>query len=87
VVAVVITVRKDGREFVAGPQIVTSGVVYKDQADTTLQGAQETLTRALAQSKRSKAALSNAVREALDRYFYQTTRRNPVILPIVVEVD
>ncbi len=87
VVAVVITVRKDGREWVTGPQIVTSGVVYKDQADTTLQGAQEALTRALAQSKRSKAALSNAVREALNRYFYQTTRRNPVILPIVVEVD
>lgn len=87
VVTVVITVRKDGRDFAADPQIVTSGVVYKDQADATLQGAQEALTRALAQSKRGRSALANTAREALSRYFYQSTRRNPVILPVVVEVD
>lgn len=86
IVGVVITVRRDSREFAAEPQIFTSGVVYKEQAEATMQGAQEALTRSLAQSKRSKAALTNTVRDTLSRYFYQTTRRNPVVLPVVVEV-
>ncbi|MBX7233913.1 MAG: ribonuclease J [Caldilineales bacterium] len=86
IVGVVITVRRDSREFAAEPQIFTSGVVYKEQAEATMQGAQEALTRSLAQSKRSKAALTNTARDTLSRYFYQTTRRNPVVLPVVVEV-
>lgn len=86
IVGVVISVRRDSREFAAEPQIFTSGVVYKDQAEATLQGAQEALSRSLAQSKRTKAALANTARDTLSRYFYQTTRRSPVVMPVVVEV-
>jgi ribonuclease J len=86
IVGVVITVQRDTREFAAEPQIFTSGVVYKDQAEATLQGAHEALARSLAQSKRSKAVLTNTARDTLSRYFYQSTRRSPVVMPVVVEV-
>lgn len=87
IVGVVITVRRESRELAAELQIFTSGVVYKEQTDAMVQGAHEALTRALAQSKRSKAALASTAREALSRYFYQATRRSPVVVPLVVEVD
>ncbi len=87
VVGVVITVRKSSREFAAPPQIFTSGVVYKDQADATLQGAQDALARSLMESKRSNRALIATARDSLNRYFYQLTRRSPVVTPVVVEVD
>jgi ribonuclease J len=86
VVSAVITVHKSSRELAADPQIVTSGVIYKEQSSGTLQGAQAALVQALKQSKRNNSALTNTATDALSRYFYQTTRRSPVVLPVIVEV-
>ena len=86
VVSAVITVHKNSRELAADPQIVTTGVIYKEQSSGTLQGAQAALVQALKQSKRSNSALSITATDALSRYFYQTTRRSPVVLPVIVEV-
>ncbi len=86
VVSAVITVHKGSRELAADPQIVTSGVIYKEQSGGTQQGAQAALVAALKQSKRSTSALTNTACDALSRYFYQTTRRSPVVLPVIVEV-
>ena len=86
VVSAVITVHKSSRELAAEPQIVTSGVIYKEQSSGTLQGAQAALVQALKQSKRTNSALTNTATDALSRYFYQTTRRSPVVLPVIVEV-
>ncbi len=86
VVSAVITVHKNTRELAADPQIVTTGVIYKEQSGGTLQGAQSALVQALKQSKRSNSALTNTATDALSRYFYQTTRRSPVVLPVIVEV-
>lgn len=86
-VSVFIVIRKHSRELAAEPQIITRGVIYKEQADATMKEAQQTLQRALRRSKRSNKALEAAASEALSRHFYQTTRRSPVVIPVIVEVD
>ncbi len=87
-VVAVIPMKKGGRELAGAPQIITQGVIYTDQTDTVLKGAEETLSKTLKKNKNKKRqAMLTSIQEALSRYFYQTTRRNPVIVPVVQEVS
>jgi len=86
-VTAIIPIYRDSRELAAPPSIVTRGVIYREETDDALQGANDALMKALKRSKRSVKALETSAREALSRYFYKTTRRSPVIAPIVVEID
>ena len=86
-VTAIIPIYRDSRELAAPPSIVTRGVIYREETDDALEGANEALMKALKRSKRSVKALEGNAREALSRYFYKTTRRSPVVVPVVVEVD
>ena len=84
--AAVIPIRKHTRELAAPPQIITRGVIYKDQSDASLSEAEAVLLEAVQRSKKSKNALKSAAIEALSRYFYKNIRRNPLIEPVIIEV-
>ena len=86
-VVAVIPVRKGTLEMAGEVIIDARGVIYREQAEATLNEAKKTLTKALKNGKRSRGALENVTRETLRRYFYQSARRRPVIVPLVVEVD
>ena len=79
---------KQGTQTLAGrPQIVSQGVIYTDKTDEVLTGAQEVLVKTFKQHKNKKRqAMLIGVQQSLSRYFYQTTRRNPVVVPVVQEV-
>lgn len=79
---------KQGTQTLAGrPQIVSQGVIYTDKTDEVLTGAQEVLAKTFKQHKNKKRqAMLISVQQSLSRYFYQTTRRNPVIVPVVQEI-
>lgn len=85
-VAAIIPLRKDTRELASPPQVITRGVIYKDQSDASLSEAEAVLLEAVQRSKKSKNALKSAAIEALSRYFYKNIRRNPLIEPVIIEV-
>jgi len=85
-VTVFIPISKKSRQLAGKPRVVTRGVVYSEQADAVLKGAESALQAALKRSKRSKSAYETNAREALSRYFYQSIRRRPMIVPVVMEV-
>ncbi len=86
-VVAIIPMKKGGRELAGKPQLVTQGAIYTDQTDTVLKGALETLEKTIKKNKNKKRqAMLVSIQQALSRYFYQTTRRNPVIVPVVQEV-
>jgi len=87
-VVAVIPLKKGTQELAGKPQIVTQGVIYIDQTDTVLKGAQNVLEKTYRKNKNKKRqALLVSIQESLNRYFYQTTRRNPVVAPVVQEVS
>lgn len=86
-VTVFIPVHKHSRQLAGSPRIVTRGVVYSEQAEEVLKGAEDAVQTALKRSKRTKSALENNAKEALSRYFYKTTRRQPLVVPVVVEME
>ena len=74
----------------SGPDIISRGFVYMRQADELLDGAREAAKRAIEAFGPIDSTdwnhVKNDVRESVQRYIYDTIKRNPMILPIIVEI-
>ncbi len=90
IVIVVVTV--DGRtgEVLAGPDLVNRGFVYEETAgDIFEEAAHRTLTslkESAAEQVADPTVLKQHIRRAVGKYFFEVTKRKPVIVPVVMEV-
>ncbi len=88
-VLAVLAVHQQSGEIVAGPDLVSRGVVGEGASPEVLDAAREAVTEALAalnsESRTDPAEVREEVRRALRRYFKRLDRR-PVILPVVMEM-
>ncbi len=87
---VVMGVDHDLGSVVSGPDIISRGFVYMREADVLMEGARGAASRAIEAFGPIDASewnhLKNDVRESVQRYVYDTIKRNPMILPIIVEI-
>ena len=77
-------------EILGGPDIITRGFVYAREAEELLAGAnlcaQENLDRLLANGVTDWGKMKAVLKDSLSEYFWKTTKRRPMILPIFTEV-
>jgi len=88
VVAVVTVDRQTGR-LTGKPDIVSRGFVDADEAGEMLEASRQEVMQALDQTTAKPedgSYVSNRVKETLNHFYYQQTRRRPMILPFVVKV-
>ena len=75
---------------VSGPDIISRGFVYVRESDELVDGARAAAMRAIEAfgpiDSTDWNRLKNDVRESVQRYIYDTIKRNPMILPIIVEI-
>ena len=87
---VVMGVDHEERAVVSGPDIISRGFVYMREADELVEGARDAAKRAIdafgAVDTTDWNHLKNNVRDAVQHYIYETLKRNPMILPIIVEI-
>ena len=86
-IIVVIGIDHETGVLASGPDIVSRGVVYVKENEDIMDGARATVQRVLEtrlDQVNSTGALKDAISEALSRYIYDTIRRNPMILTIIV---
>ena len=90
VVVIVFTLDKRTGKIIAGPDIVTRGFVYSKESDDIIKEAIESIKEKIddTQNYYSKdwGLLKNLTRDIAAKYFYNKTKRNPMILPIIMEV-
>ncbi len=90
IVIVVVTIDKENKQVVAGPDLVSRGFVYVREADELMDEAKERVNQCLAKCMEKNitewAGLKSGIRETLSKYLYEKTRRRPMILPIIMEV-
>ena len=90
VIIVVFTLNKETGKIIAGPEIVTRGFTYSKDSDELIQGTVEHINEKLAKLEETKIKdwqpIKNLTKEAVAKFVYNKTKRNPVILPIVMEV-
>lgn len=86
-IIVVIGLDHETGALASGPDIVSRGFVYVKENEDIMDGARATVQRVLEtrlDQVNSTGALKDAIREVLSRYIYDTIRRNPMILTIII---
>ncbi len=89
-IVVVATVAMQEKTILSGPDIVSRGFVYVRESEEMMEGARKIALASLQKSFERQVddwmELKNALRDDLSKYFFQKTKRSPMILPIVMEV-
>ena len=89
-IVVVVTMSKQDGTVVSGPDIVSRGFVYVRESENLMEEARNVVKVALADCEKKKitdwATLKSAVRDSLRSFLYEKIKRNPMILPIIMEV-
>jgi ribonuclease J len=89
-VVVVMTLSAEDASLISGPDIVTRGFVYVKESDVLLEELKrvtlETLDSCENQRITDWATIKAKVKANLSGYLYKTTKRSPMILPVIMEV-
>ncbi len=90
VVMVVVTVDAKSGQVVAGPEVVTRGWVFADEAEGLLDEASDVVRRAVEgldpESVKNSEVVQRTSRKALGSFVSSRTKRKPMIVPVVMEV-
>ncbi|MFT4400885.1 ribonuclease J2 [Bacillus sp. SW14] len=90
ILIVVITLDKQKKHLVSGPEIITRGFVYVRESEGLIVEATELVrsivTEATETSNVEWSTLKQAMRDALNQFLYEKTKRKPMIIPIIMEV-
>ena len=90
-IVVVVTVRKGTLEILSGPDIVSRGFVYVRESADLMQETREVVVKTLQKCKDRKiegwAKMKNAVRDDLREHLWRQMKRNPMVLPVIMEVE
>ncbi len=88
-IIVVITITKEGK-VVSGPDIISRGFVYVRESEDLIEDAKNVVRKILKEDSRENLkdwnGLKSDIRDNLRSYIFKNTKRNPMILPIIMEV-
>ncbi len=87
-VVVVITVDQKTGQVVGEPEVISRGFVFEKTAEEMIEQAREVVKSVLDehQGPSNWKYLRHQIEENLEKFFYQEIKRNPLILPVIVEV-
>jgi ribonuclease J len=90
ILIVVVTLTRQDKRIAAGPEIISRGFVYVRESEKLMEESSK-LVRTIVEKNLSKpafdwATLKQNIRDDLNRYLYEKTKRRPMILPIIMEV-
>ncbi|MBE5927806.1 MAG: ribonuclease J [Lachnospiraceae bacterium] len=88
-IIVVFTLERGSNQVLAGPDIVSRGFVYVREAEDLMEEAREvalnTLDRCFAKGTTEWGRMKVEIRDELGNFIRKKTKRNPMILPIIME--
>nr|WP_300002364.1 ribonuclease J [Tissierella sp.] len=89
-IVVVMSIDKQSRKVISGPDIISRGFVYVRESEDLMDESREIIRKVLADCEKNKitdwTTLKFQVRDSLRSFFYSKIKRNPMILPIIMEV-
>ncbi len=87
---VVITLERHTNNIMSGPDIVSRGFVYVKESEALMEEARalvsKTLDKTLASNNTDWNKIKSDVKDSLGHFIRRKTKRNPMILPIIMEV-
>ena len=75
---------------VSGPDIITRGFIYVKESEELMDELREVAMEAIERCQRKRvrdwSTIKSAIKNDLGGYLYKTTKRNPMILPVIMEL-
>ena len=91
IMIVVLSLEKGSNQLLAGPDIVSRGFVYVKESESLMEEARQVLYDAVAKCLGGKHADWNkiklVIRDTMNDFIWKRTKRRPMILPIIMEVN
>lgn len=91
IIIVVLTLEKYSNQLLAGPDIVSRGFVYVRESEDLMEQARKIVIDAVEDCMDRHVSdwgkIKNIIRDGLSDYLWKKMKRNPMILPIIMEVQ
>ena len=89
-IVVCVTVSSQDGSVITGPDIITRGFIYVKESEELMdelrEVAMEAIDRCARKHIRDWTAIKSAIKNDLSGYLYKHTKRNPMILPVLMEI-
>ena len=89
-IIIVLTMDSQTGEVVAGPDVISRGFVYVRESENLMDDVKSVVRHEISlceeRGVRDWATIKSAVKENLRDYLFIKTKRNPMIIPIIMEV-
>lgn len=86
---IVVTIERETFTIVSGPDVITRGFVYVKESEELIKKvrsiAVEELEKCLQVGVIEWYVLKSNVKKAVENYIYETTKRRPTVIPIIME--
>ena len=90
IIVVVLTLEKHSNQLLAGPDIVSRGFVYVRESEDLLEEAHtivyDAVQDCLDRHVSDWGKIKNIIKDSLSDFLWKRMKRNPMILPIIMEV-
>ena len=91
IVIAVLTLERYSNQILSGPDIVSRGFVYVREAEDLMEEAREIVQTAMegciSHHVTDWGKMKTAIRDSLGEFLWKRTKRRPMILPIIMEVE
>ncbi len=89
-IVVCVNLSSEDGSVLTGPDIITRGFIYVKESEELMEELQEVAMEAIERCRRKRSrdwsTIKSAIKNDLSGYLYKTTKRNPMILPVITEV-
>lgn len=89
-IIVVLTMDGSTGEVIAGPDVISRGFVYVRESENVMEDIKQVVRHEVRRFEqngvRDWSTIKNSIRENLRDYIFTKTKRNPMIIPILMEI-
>ena len=89
-IVVCVNISAQDGSIISGPDIITRGFIYVKESEELMEELRWVAIEAIERCTRKRikdwTAIKSAIKNDLSGYLYKTTKRNPMILPVIMEI-
>ena len=89
-IVVCVNISAQDGAVITGPDIITRGFIYVKESEELMEDLRQVAVEAIERCARKRVrdwtAIKTAIKNDLSGYLYKTTKRNPMILPVIMEI-
>ena len=89
-IVIVCSIESGTGSLISGPDVISRGFIYVKESEDLIQEVKELTVNLLesstAQKKQKQNRIQETIRSEIGRFLYKKTGRNPMIIPVIMEI-